>query len=381
MKKIYVKWVVCASYMAEPILVMLIQVPKPCSASWEDMQPVKEGRHCASCDKMVVDFTAMKDDEVLRYFLDSADHVCGRFQKGQLDRALDAPVTEPSRMRLLAIEPVRMRSSEPSRMRLLAIEPVRHRFIFRNWLLALGWQSIVALAFGCGDVKGKVVTKDYPRQQQEALNDTSGHLVHSLGIPIVWSTVHTIIGDTGASVGIKAIASSKEYVGKGTPIILGNSTPQEILNQTLPFDTSDRVNRTSIRDGGGPLDRAPDSDTTAPLSIRMGGVAIGVNIWNVDVALKVVDKNGKPISGATIRPANDTSKDELKIGVTDSEGIVHINIPAGAPKQSYIIRSNGYKDEHVRFSSKSKRIRPRIVKMEEEDEIIAGGAIAVEVNQ
>lgn len=31
-------------------------VPAPCSADWNAMTPAEQGRHCAQCDKVVVDF-------------------------------------------------------------------------------------------------------------------------------------------------------------------------------------------------------------------------------------------------------------------------------------------------------------------------------------
>lgn len=50
-------------------------------------------RHCDSCVKDVVDFTQMSDDELLLYFKNSKDKICGRFLPQQLNRAY-TPIPE-----------------------------------------------------------------------------------------------------------------------------------------------------------------------------------------------------------------------------------------------------------------------------------------------
>lgn len=65
---------------------MNIQIPVPCNASWLEMSKTKEGRHCSLCEKEVVDFTKMTEDQVKNYFFElSNDKVCGRFKCEQLD--------------------------------------------------------------------------------------------------------------------------------------------------------------------------------------------------------------------------------------------------------------------------------------------------------
>lgn len=82
--------------MAAPIQ---FRIDNPCSQHWEQMTPEAQGRFCASCQKTVVDFTGMSDAEMLRAFAGAGAAVnaagtCGRFLRGQLDRAL---VAEPAR--------------------------------------------------------------------------------------------------------------------------------------------------------------------------------------------------------------------------------------------------------------------------------------------
>jgi hypothetical protein len=66
-----------------------IRIPEPCAESWAAMAPDSRGRHCATCQKTVVDFTYKTDAEILAYFRQvGAGRTCGRFLAGQLGRPL-----------------------------------------------------------------------------------------------------------------------------------------------------------------------------------------------------------------------------------------------------------------------------------------------------
>ena len=53
------------------------------------MSPVANGRHCAACQKTVVDFTLKTDAEILAHLARAANGpTCGRFAAGQLERPL-----------------------------------------------------------------------------------------------------------------------------------------------------------------------------------------------------------------------------------------------------------------------------------------------------
>jgi len=62
-----------------------IQIPKPCFENWNHMKPSDSGRFCDSCSKNVVDFTAMKTNEIQEYFIQNKGKTCGRFYSAQLD--------------------------------------------------------------------------------------------------------------------------------------------------------------------------------------------------------------------------------------------------------------------------------------------------------
>jgi hypothetical protein len=60
-----------------------ITIPTPCHQSWQQMETKTNGRHCAHCAKIVVDFSKMTNDEILAY-LAGTSNICGRFNQFQL---------------------------------------------------------------------------------------------------------------------------------------------------------------------------------------------------------------------------------------------------------------------------------------------------------
>lgn len=62
-----------------------IFIPQPCAANWSAMQPDGLGRHCASCQKIVVDFSQKSTAEVMAYLAQPGrENTCGRFHTKQL---------------------------------------------------------------------------------------------------------------------------------------------------------------------------------------------------------------------------------------------------------------------------------------------------------
>ncbi|MBD2705674.1 carboxypeptidase regulatory-like domain-containing protein [Spirosoma sp. BT702] len=62
-----------------------IQIPKACHERWEEMQPAERGRFCANCRKVVVDYTALSDKELMAVFQKTSAPGCGRFRNDQLN--------------------------------------------------------------------------------------------------------------------------------------------------------------------------------------------------------------------------------------------------------------------------------------------------------
>ncbi|MBT32487.1 MAG: hypothetical protein CMO01_22715 [Thalassobius sp.] len=61
-----------------------LDIPKPCGEKWSTFTPTATGGFCASCQKNVIDFTKMTDDEIQQFFLNKPRHACGRFHPSQL---------------------------------------------------------------------------------------------------------------------------------------------------------------------------------------------------------------------------------------------------------------------------------------------------------
>ena len=59
------------------------------------MTPTAGGRHCASCQKTVVDFTQKTDAEIIALLTSAAGRTCGRFGADQLQRPLVPAVVFP----------------------------------------------------------------------------------------------------------------------------------------------------------------------------------------------------------------------------------------------------------------------------------------------
>ena len=67
---------------------MHLSIKSPCSENWETMQIGSGSRFCSSCEKNVIDFTAMSQEEILEYFSkNQGKKTCGRFSASQLEYA------------------------------------------------------------------------------------------------------------------------------------------------------------------------------------------------------------------------------------------------------------------------------------------------------
>lgn len=67
---------------------LTVQIPKPCHENWAQMQPNEQGRFCASCQKTVVDYSSLSDQELVRLLSKVPEASCGRLRPDQLDRLL-----------------------------------------------------------------------------------------------------------------------------------------------------------------------------------------------------------------------------------------------------------------------------------------------------
>lgn len=64
-----------------------LEIAKPCSENFNDFKPTKKGGFCDACHKEVVDFTKMKNEEIVTYFkTNKSENTCGRFTSHQLNK-------------------------------------------------------------------------------------------------------------------------------------------------------------------------------------------------------------------------------------------------------------------------------------------------------
>ena len=68
-----------------------LTIPTPCHEKWEEFTPADKGRFCGSCQKIVIDFSVMGEEEIKNYFLQKRDNVCGRFNTTQLKHYTHTP--------------------------------------------------------------------------------------------------------------------------------------------------------------------------------------------------------------------------------------------------------------------------------------------------
>ena len=66
-----------------------IAIPEPCHEGWQNMSPVEKGRFCSSCQKTVLDFSILSDNEIIKLVSKDAN-LCGRINVSQLNRNLIA---------------------------------------------------------------------------------------------------------------------------------------------------------------------------------------------------------------------------------------------------------------------------------------------------
>lgn len=72
---------------------MILQVKESCSAEWNNMSLQEQGRFCSQCEKIVVDFSQMNDQEIVDQIKKAGKGLCGRFYEDQLMRELDATLS------------------------------------------------------------------------------------------------------------------------------------------------------------------------------------------------------------------------------------------------------------------------------------------------
>jgi hypothetical protein len=78
----------------------ILQIEKPCHTNLSAMERNDVGLFCTSCEKHVIDFSKLSDEEVISIVEKTDGKICGRFTKSQLDRVFTASQKRQSSPRL-----------------------------------------------------------------------------------------------------------------------------------------------------------------------------------------------------------------------------------------------------------------------------------------
>jgi hypothetical protein len=61
-----------------------LKINNPCAESWDEMTLNGNGKHCMSCNKVVIDFSRLSETEIANLVKNTVGKICGRFRKEQL---------------------------------------------------------------------------------------------------------------------------------------------------------------------------------------------------------------------------------------------------------------------------------------------------------
>jgi len=65
-----------------------INIEPPCNENWDTMPSSGNGRFCSNCQKTIIDFSHLSDQELLNYFSKPGSATCGRFHNDQLNKKI-----------------------------------------------------------------------------------------------------------------------------------------------------------------------------------------------------------------------------------------------------------------------------------------------------
>ena len=80
-----------------------LSIPQACHESWQDMTPNERGRFCQHCQKTVIDFSIMSDNEIANLVNHSKEQICGRLHVSQLNREIYTTEKNTPWMKIAAV--------------------------------------------------------------------------------------------------------------------------------------------------------------------------------------------------------------------------------------------------------------------------------------
>lgn len=70
-----------------------LSIANPCSENWNNMTTTSHGAFCLQCQKEVIDFSKLSDDQILNYFNTTQELTCGKVKSSQLNRMISSSVS------------------------------------------------------------------------------------------------------------------------------------------------------------------------------------------------------------------------------------------------------------------------------------------------
>jgi hypothetical protein len=65
-----------------------LTIAKPCSEKFNKFRQTPQGGFCNSCQKEVIDFRKLRDEQIVKYFNNNKGNTCGYFDTSQLNRTI-----------------------------------------------------------------------------------------------------------------------------------------------------------------------------------------------------------------------------------------------------------------------------------------------------
>ncbi|MCU0320934.1 MAG: carboxypeptidase-like regulatory domain-containing protein [Chitinophagaceae bacterium] len=289
-----------------------IEIPESCHENWNAMQPNNQGRHCLSCQKTVVDFTAMTDAELINFFSNKKDNVCGRFTSEQLDKDFLIPKKKIHWLKyffqfalpafLLSIKPSSKFFAQQHKTQ-ATIEPIKKvntEFVSEKISLK---DSVVGISQNGSKTENPRIiiggARTYKAGERFRIFSLSGNVVEESGQPIPYasvfvkgSTIGTACNENGAfnlnvpnsakelvvtSVGMEQKEVAIKSINKSEPIVLRLST--ELQGEVIVVKSRKKKKTTVLQQ-----EEKVCSATIYPNPIPPSGI-LNINLKNAELGL------------------------------------------------------------------------------------------------
>lgn len=156
---------------------MELTIPEPCHEKWHRMSKDEKGRFCMACNKQVIDFSNMTDQQIVDYMVSASGNVCGRFTDTQLNRPLHSNTSGQAA---------------------------------HKWWLSLCFPLFIGITRGMSQGKPVVKYKTHARKTTQrkmphpgadvlpVYRKINGYVVDEKGSPVALATVRSLAGGTVA---------------------------------------------------------------------------------------------------------------------------------------------------------------------------------------